>query len=96
MATKAELEAELADLRKKLADTKADAKADDAPEPDEDPPASTGGLAGILAEHDVKTEDLEDLWNQLVKELDGLPQRKPLLTAAAAFALGFILGRASK
>ena len=95
MATKAELEAELAALRAKLAESKptTDAPNDDA---DNGPDEKTETTASILKEHDVHPEDLEELWTQFVAELDGLPQRKPLLTAAAAFALGFLLGRATK
>lgn len=95
MATKAELEAELAHLRQRLKEETAGKAAAAAAE--EAPAAATAGvLDGLLDTHAVQGEDLEKLWDQLMQELNDLPERKPLLTAGVAFALGFLLGRASK
>ena len=100
MATKAELEAELAALRAELADrskTASDAGAGDA-----EPASSSSGdrdpsaLDRLLAEHGIEDIDTAKLLEQLSDELGGLPQNKPILTALAAFVLGFAFGRLSK
>lgn len=94
MATKAQLEVELNTLKAELAtlhggnnihETKIDAV---------DEPS-----AGELSEENQVLHDgsgVEDLWAQLFHELEGLPQKKPLLAVAGALAVGFILGRVSK
>ncbi len=106
MATKADLEAELAMLRSKMAESNA-AEATDGPvetpetaEPDD---TRAGGFADakaelerLLAPHGVSVSDVEGLADQLWEELESLPQNKPLLTAIGAFALGFVLGRMTK
>lgn len=101
MATKAELEAELAALRGIIAEQ---SKAIEDP-PEKDTPAEPAAseestvrsaLEEVLAEHGVETDDLGALWTQLSEELEGLTKNKPLVTALAAFALGFVLGRATK
>jgi ElaB/YqjD/DUF883 family membrane-anchored ribosome-binding protein len=102
MATKAQLEAELAALRAKLAESqaaKATASQDaarKAADKQGSAPADADTVTSILEDHDIRPEELEDVWHQFVAELEEFPQRKPLLTAAAAFALGFILGRATR
>ena len=110
MATRAELMAELDMLRAKMAELEAEdadtAKAEDPPSddpPDEPATDEETGLAAaqselerILAPHGVSVEDIESLADQLWTELGSLPQNKPLVTAIGAFALGFVLGRATK
>lgn len=44
----------------------------------------------------VSSEELDALADQFWKELDSLPQNKPLLTAIGAFGLGFVLGRMTR
>lgn len=103
MATKAELTAELADLRAQMAardKTGADDTGQPAPGatpdagPDEAP--STGDWADMLKSQGLDPTDAQALLAQLSDELGELPQNKPLLTAIAAFGLGFALGRMSK
>ena len=53
-------------------------------------------LERILAPHGVSVSEIEALAEQFWEELDTLPQKKPLLTAIGAFALGFLLGRMTK
>lgn len=53
-------------------------------------------LDRLLRPLGVSEEELETLAQQFWKELDTLPQNKPLLTAIAAFGLGFVLGRMTK
>ena len=100
MATKAELEAELAALRGILAEqSQAIEDPPDAPpaeDKEEDDTPVRSALEEVLAEHGVETDQLGDLWTQLSEELEGLTKNKPLVTALAAFALGFVLGRATK
>lgn len=88
MATKVELEAELADLRKRLADRDAADAAPEAPAP--------AGLADYLSEHGFDTADMSEIWEQVSKEFAQLQKDKPLLTTLGVFALGVMLGRMSK
>lgn len=102
MATKIELEAELAALRSERSqwgDQKRNAAAQGQPEPDgaktPDLPNPESGEGSGDADFEKPVEN-EDLWEQLFQELEGLPQRNLLLATAGALAIGFILGRISK
>lgn len=53
-------------------------------------------LADLLQAHGIDPAEPEALLRQLGGELADLPRSKPLLTVAAAFGLGFALGRMSK
>jgi hypothetical protein len=90
MATKAELEAELADLRKKMEETAS--RAADAASGVE-PPAA---FADMLSRHGIESADISDLWAKLSDELGPLTQNKTLMAAIGVFGLGFVLGRLSK
>jgi hypothetical protein len=105
MPTKAELEAELAAVKKELdASRGADATTDDgtATDTEDDPDAGSGGGTGsaaidkLLAENGIETADIRALMDAFGSELGQLPQNKPVLTALGAFGLGFVLGRMSK
>ena len=103
MATKAELEAELAVLKQKLADRPEPLEASDNAADSSDEAVSgersrekSTAIEKILEDHGFQSSDLEDLLTQLSDELGGFPQNKPVLTALGAFALGFILGRMTK
>lgn len=99
MVTKAELEVELLQLRQQSAERDAgrvtvpEPTPDPAPEPDLDP---SGDWAKILGDLGLENMDPAGLLDQLTKELGDVPRNKPLLSAAAAFGLGFVLGRMSK
>ncbi len=85
MATKAELELELADLKRQFAERK-----------ELEPTAET--LDDDKAEMTVSdNEDSEIDWEaelgELVDQLDDLTHKKPLLFALGAFAIGYLLGR---
>lgn len=86
MATKAELEAELADLRKQLADGAKQAAQDASTE-------APAAFSDMLKSQGLTVEDISTLWQQFARELGNLPQNKPLITAIAAFGIGFMLGR---
>ncbi|WP_164659043.1 hypothetical protein [Tropicibacter sp. Alg240-R139] len=92
MATKAQLEAELATLKSQLAAS----KPEPVPEPEPDDTEEHSTFSALLKEHGVDTRDIDALWAQFSTELSDLPEKKPLLTAVAAFGLGFALGRMSK
>lgn len=96
MATKAELEAELAALKDKLAETVAEQKPA-APETSQ-PPLSFDAdtLKSKLIEAGLDTDDIEAVWDQLSAEVGTLQQKNPMLTLVGVFALGFMLGRLSK
>lgn len=94
MATKAELEDELAALRKELEH----ARAETPTETDSTDPAETHAstLKKVLADHGVEADTIEGLAESLMDELKVLQKEKPLTLALAAFALGLVVGRASK
>jgi hypothetical protein len=96
MATKAELQAELEKLRAEMAEDKAPDTSTDASAPE---PAKTTPLDGwteMLKSHGLDATDTQALMTQLSDELGDLPKNKPLITAIAAFGVGFVLGRMSK
>jgi hypothetical protein len=108
MATKAELETELIKLRRELAESHKPSRENTADEvrkePDEalsqaegsadgenDIPTSKEEVAGII--ESLKGGDFEGVVQQLMDELDGMPNRKPILTALGAFIVGYLVGR---
>lgn len=99
MATKAELEAELAKLRSEMSALKAAPKAEAAA-----PVADQGGVeagedasppdeesAGVVEA--LRGGDLESVVQALMDELEDLPSRKPIMTALGAFVIGYLIGR---
>lgn len=78
MATKAELEEQLAELRQQLAD-----RPEPKPEAETDP-------ADDAAENKI---DWEHEASELISQFDDLAHKKPLLFALGAFGIGFMLGR---
>ena len=99
MATKAELEAELISLKHELKGRETPSESrDDAPE---DPVAEDGSsqvvrLKDALKGHGIDADDLGAVGERLVQELSQLQKEKPIVVLIAAFALGCIVGRASK
>ncbi len=103
MATKAELQAELTELRRQLRDrpeaapeTAAPDTAESSPEPEAPHRSMQTAFEQLLKDHGLSSDDMRGLMDQLNEELGHLPQDKPLLTALGAFGLGFVLGRLSK
>lgn len=105
MATKAELAAELAYLKQQMAERDANTKTDPAPvtAPESGPEAepemqanAPSDWTALLTEKGLWSDDTAKLLDQLTKEFEDLSHEKPVLTVAAAFGLGFILGRMSK
>ncbi|PCH70097.1 MAG: hypothetical protein COC12_08720 [Rhodobacteraceae bacterium] len=88
MVTKAELEAELAQLKSEL-------KRRDEPAVPDKPakPTEVADLRGLMDEHGLNTDTLDALRENLLEELGALQKDKPLVVLAAALALGFIIGR---
>lgn len=89
------------------ANEKTDEKANDGDAPPAPPdraaPDARESEADVRSELDrllhplgVSSEELDALADQFWKELDSLPQNKPLLTAIGAFGLGFVLGRMTR
>jgi len=111
MATKAELTAELKLLKEKMAQADAAPEDRSVPAqsgiesragsgagsetaaPDTD---GSGLFASVLKQHGIAADDIDELWKQFSSELGDLAEKKPLVTAIAAFALGFVVGRMSK
>jgi hypothetical protein len=100
MATKADLEAELAQLKSELKRRDERDKATDATDPTvaakPDKPTDPGepdDLRQLLDEHGLNADTLDTLRENLLQELDALQKDKPLLVLAAALALGIIIGR---
>lgn len=88
MATKAELESELAALRKELAALKNTA-GEAVEEAAEDVEHSIPG--DILAA--IRDTDFEGLAKQLTDEIETAMHEKPLLTALGILVVGYALGR---
>jgi hypothetical protein len=107
VATKAELEAELAKLRLELKEirntSEADTKtADDTAKENSDRsqsskdsgtenPAPKEETVDII--QSLQDGDFGGVVHQLMEELEGLPNRKPLLMALGAFVAGYLVGR---
>jgi hypothetical protein len=85
MATKAELEAELAALRRELAQLKG--LPDEAAEDDEGHSTIRDFVGSI------RDTDLEGLAKQLTDEIESAMHEKPLLTALGILVVGYALGR---
>lgn len=87
MVTKAELEAEVAALRRQLAEQ---AKMDRATADTEPKDKSGEAPADWISENlDTWSSQLEEA----LTELDHLPHKKPILFALGIFTLGYLLGR---
>jgi hypothetical protein len=93
LATKAQLEAELADLKRQLAlretvDETANAKPDTTPD---------NGPAVLAAEAQAQAQAQALDWDEQVqgflKEIEELPEKNPLLLALGALVLGYLIGR---
>lgn len=99
MATKAELEAEVAQLRQQNEALKTQkeisAESDETPEPSDNFHLPTG-LSDALQEHGVDAADIQAMGNQLVDEMIKLHKEHPLVTLLGVFAVGCIVGRAFK
>lgn len=92
MATKAELQEELAQLKAQMAQRDAPDDVAQAKQADD----ATSGWGEMLRSHGLDAADTEALMTKLSEELGDLPRNKPLITAIAAFGVGFVLGRMSK
>ncbi|MBE1293190.1 MAG: hypothetical protein GJ677_11920 [Rhodobacteraceae bacterium] len=83
MATKAELEAELKQLRAELSERDAALDAAKASRTD--------------ADHETELEDdspsLETDIGEILAELEEFPHKQPLMFALGAFAVGYLIGR---
>jgi hypothetical protein len=99
MATKAELESELADLKQEMRQRSEEIKKDEPAEgTSKSEPASSdkSDLQQLLVGHGVDAETVEALGENLLDEFKTLQKDKPLVVLVAAFALGLLVGRASK
>ena len=81
MATKVELEEEVEKLRQDLAEARAHA-------------GTTLRAAGDAARNQIpELEEVEAMLADVAAEVKKLPERNPLLLAAGALLLGYMLGR---
>ncbi|MEX0286188.1 MAG: hypothetical protein AB3N23_16400 [Paracoccaceae bacterium] len=92
MTSRSEFSAELAALQSRLGDRPAPTTRE-APRQADAPQTL---LQTLLGEDGTDIKRIEDLWDRLNAELDGLPEQKPLLTALAALGVGYLLGRVHK
>jgi hypothetical protein len=81
MATKAELAAELKQLRAELAERDATAEVKETPKVDPEP------------EMGDESPSLEPDIGEILAELEEFPQKQPLMFALGAFAVGYLIGR---
>ena len=95
MTTKAELEAELAALKKELRERDARAERDTSSSGHENATSSGKGKAfsDWMADHGVAPEDAEAALRHLGDELAELHEKSPILTTVAIFGAGVLLGR---
>ncbi len=94
MVTKAELEAQVVELRRQL---------DEKPQADTETPQDRGSEANKTSlgsenrEHatDVSRaiEDLSGEFEKVLADLDNLPHKKSILFALGVFTLGYMIGR---
>ena len=89
MATKAELEAELARLKEELAQSKAASQTRHDAQPDEDIPAPDPGMSEVLSALQHGEIDTKEL----LHKLEELLSQKPVLTVLGIFAVGYLIGR---
>lgn len=99
MATKTELEEELALLRQQNEALRSEAEQAQTA----DTPQDAGSdlhlptqLSEALAEHGIDATDIEAMGNQLVDEMIKLHKEHPLVALLGVFAVGCIVGRAFK
>jgi len=83
LATKAQLEAELAKLKQQLAKRETPAEAELSGRPEGD----------AATEAEAPTTDWDAQIRDVLEELEDLPHSKPLVFALGAFALGYLIGR---
>jgi len=91
LATKAQLEAELAKLRQQLAQQAQ--REDSVSEADPAKSAERHGGDAADPDADADTQDWETQLQEVLKEVEDLPHKKPLLLALGALALGYMIGR---
>ena len=96
MATKAELEAELASLKEKLAEANARAESGAAARDDETENDQSSKKPADENDQRSAEDALAEIWDQLQEELGDLPSKKPWLTVGAAFVLGLLIGRSTR
>ena len=87
MATKAQLEAELAELRQQLAD-----RTPNDPLPDQES-SKTDTTPQQAQDGDDVEPDFDTQVGELLAAFDDIPAKKPLLLALGVFALGYMIGR---
>ena len=94
MATKAELESELAALRARNA--KLEARGEVEPEP-QDPPERTktsDEIRKLLEDHGIDLSKAHSLGEDVVEEFGRLQKDYPITALLIAFSLGYVVGRA--
>ncbi|WP_170763919.1 hypothetical protein [Ruegeria lacuscaerulensis] len=89
MVTKAELEAEVAALRRQLAEQSAATNTATSQKQKETTEAEEKVGDRITDNFEAWSTQLEDV----LTELEDLPHKKPILFALGIFALGYLLGR---
>jgi hypothetical protein len=100
MVTKAQLEAELAELKQQMAErpTAPPPAPDPDPEPAPEAPAEAGAgnedaVRSALIAQGLDAEDIDAALDWIKREARALGENKPLLLGIGAFALGYTLGR---
>lgn len=88
MATKAELESELADLKRQLAERPVVVA-----EPEGDSVVEDAVNDNPETDPDSKPVDWETEITDLIAQLDDITHKKPLLLALGALTVGYLLGR---
>ncbi|NVO55517.1 hypothetical protein HW561_06920 [Rhodobacteraceae bacterium B1Z28] len=97
MATKAELEAELKELRTRNAQLEEDADQNLKPDAEAEPTAprkTTDEIRALLEEHGIDLSKAQAVGEEAVEEFGRLQKDYPITALLVAFSLGYVVGRA--
>ncbi|MCG7519989.1 hypothetical protein [Ruegeria sp. Ofav3-42] len=89
MVTKAQLEAEVAELRRQLAEQSSAQTAASTPKEDVTSDAGKSTPEGIADSLEAWSTQIEEV----MTELEEFPHKRPVLFALGIFTLGYLLGR---
>lgn len=99
MTTKAELEAELKELRQRNAQLEEKARAETDPESEDkapEPEKTTDEIRRLLQDHGIDLSKAEAIGEDVVEEFGRLQKDYPITVLLIAFTLGYVVGRAQR
>jgi len=94
MTTKAELEAELQQLRARNAELTDQARDKAAPQSESTTHKTTEEIRQLLQDHGIDLSKAEAMGEMVVEEFNRLQKDYPIAALLVAFSLGYVVGRA--